>query len=269
MGVDGVEGPMAPYRVVCVDDEPAFAELTATQLERHGGVTATGFTDPADAVDVLDDVDCVVSDYDMPGTTGLAFLETVREEHPDLPFVLFTGKGSEDVASDAISKGVTEYLQKSTDASQYEVLANRVLNAIDRYHAEKELERERTLVDRIVEMTPAAIVVHDEDGDVVVANRRARDVLKMPTESLHVRTYDTSDWVLLSPDGTRLGVADLPVARVLESGEALRGERYVVEVADAREEILLSAEPLVGEDGTVERVVVAFATSDELDEHVD
>ena len=260
---------MAPHRVVCVDDEPAFADLTATQLERHGDVTATGFTDPNEALPHLENADCVVSDYDMPGMTGLEFLETVRERHPDLPFVLFTGKGSEDVASDAISKGVTEYLQKSTDASQYEVLANRVLNAVDRYHAERDLERERTLVERIVEMTPVAIVVHDQDGDVVVANRRARDLLRMPTESLHVRAYDTSDWVLTAPDGTRLDVMELPVARVLADGEELRGERYVIEVGDVREEIVLNAEPLVGDDGTVERVVVVFATSEELDQYVE
>ncbi|WP_323676242.1 response regulator [Halorubellus sp. PRR65] len=260
---------MTPSRVVCVDDEPAFAELTATQLERHGDVTATGFTDPDDALPALDDADCVVSDYDMPGMTGLAFLEAVRDAHPDLPFVLFTGKGSEAVASEAISKGVTEYLQKSTDASQYEVLANRVLNAIDRYHAERQLDRERTLVDRIVEMTPVAIVVHDQDGDVEVANRRARDLLRMPTESLHVRTYGSSDWTLHSEAGDSLGADELPVARVIASGEEVRAERYVIEVADERQEIVLNAEPLVGADGTVERVVVVFATGEEIDTYAD
>lgn len=48
----------------------------------------------------------------MPGLDGLDVLERVRGEYPDLPFILFTGKGSEEIASDAISKGVTDYLQK-------------------------------------------------------------------------------------------------------------------------------------------------------------
>ena len=245
-----------------MDDEPSFAELTATQLERHADVTATGFTDPHAALEALADADCVVSDYDMPTMTGLDFLERVRARDPDLPFVLFTGKGSEAVASEAISKGVTEYLQKSTDASQYEVLANRVENAIGRYRAEQELEREREVVDRILELTPVGIVVHDATGDVVVANRRARQLLQMPEASLHVRAYDASAWTLYGPAGEALESADLPAQRVIDDGTPIRGERFDVEVAGVHRELLLSAEPLTGGDDAVDRVVVAFATRD-------
>lgn len=53
--------------------------------------------------------------YDMPRQTGIEFLETVREEYPGLPFILYTGKGSEEVAADAISAGVFDYLQKGRE----------------------------------------------------------------------------------------------------------------------------------------------------------
>ena len=246
---------------------PSLAELTATQLERHADVTATGSSHPADALEALPAADCVVSGYDVPTMTGLDFLERVRAHDPDLPFVLFTGKGSEAVASEAISKGVTEYLQKSTDASQYEVLANRVENAIDRYRAEQELERQRELVDRIVDSTPVAIVLHDETGDVVVvANRRARELLGLPEASLHVRAYDTSEWALYGPDGTEVAAGALPVSRVVSTGSALRGERYEVVAGDVDEEVVLNAEPLVDDDGRVDRVVVAFATRDGIED---
>lgn len=76
---------------------------------------------------------CIVSDYDMPGQSGLDFLTTIRETHPRIPFILYTGKGSEDVAGDAISAGVTDYLQKETGSSQYTVLANRIKNAVASY----------------------------------------------------------------------------------------------------------------------------------------
>ncbi len=101
-----------------------------------------------------DDFDCVVSDYDMPDQNGVEFLETIREESPDLPFILYTGKGSEEVASDAISAGVTDYVQKESGTSQYAVLANRVINAVEQYRANQraaELDRIRTLVSNITQ----------------------------------------------------------------------------------------------------------------------
>ena len=128
--------------VLVVDDDPAAADLAATQLERL-----------RDAIDVavetgVDDAlarfeadpaafDCIVSDYNMPRMDGLELLTTVREISADVPFVLFTGKGSEEIASEAVSAGVTDYLQKGTGTERYELLANRVVNAVEAHRAEE------------------------------------------------------------------------------------------------------------------------------------
>jgi PAS domain S-box-containing protein len=81
----------------------------------------------------------------MPGESGIEFLRSVRKRYPDLPFILFTGKGSEAVASDAISAGVTDYLQKETGSEQYELLANRIDTAVAQYRTARELERQNDL----------------------------------------------------------------------------------------------------------------------------
>ena len=120
--------------VLHVDDDPDFTDLAATFLERvDSRIAVRAAGSAAEGRDVLadHDVDCIVSDYDMPGADGIELLEAVREEYPDLPFILYTGKGSEEVASDAISAGVTDYLQKGTGSEQYELLANRIVNAVD------------------------------------------------------------------------------------------------------------------------------------------
>ena len=135
--------------VLHVDDEPDFADLTATYLEReHSALEVTTATSANEALDRLqsEQIDCIVSDFDMPGMTGIELLEEVRLDNPKLPFILFTGKGSEDVASEAVSAGVTDYLQKETGTDQYTVLANRIDNAVSRSRAERRAsEHERKL----------------------------------------------------------------------------------------------------------------------------
>ena len=124
--------------VLHVDDEPDFADMAASFLEREDERLSIRTATSAEAgLERLgdDEFDCVISDYDMPGTTGIEFLRTVRDDYPDLPFILYTGKGSEEVASDAISAGVSDYLQKETGTDQYSVLANRITNLVSQYRA--------------------------------------------------------------------------------------------------------------------------------------
>lgn len=128
-----------PVRILHVDDEPDFLEITAEFLQRKNErFTVDVATSAADGLDRLTEnaYDCIVSDYEMPGQDGIEFLKAVRKDHPDLPFVLFTAKGSETIASEAISAGVSEYLQKGSGTDQYTVLANRIENLVSRREAE-------------------------------------------------------------------------------------------------------------------------------------
>ncbi|MFB6072398.1 MAG: response regulator [Halobacterium sp.] len=147
-------------RVLHVDDDPAFSELARTFLEREADdfdvLTATSASEGLEALRERD-VDCVVSDYDMPGRNGIEFLEAVREDYPNLPFILFTGKGSEEVASDAISAGVTDYLQKGTSTDQYALLANRVRNAVDRERSKRALADRNRRLETLVSNLPGVV----------------------------------------------------------------------------------------------------------------
>jgi PAS domain S-box-containing protein len=124
---------MEPIDVLLVDDEPSVAEVTVEFLERQADpLNVAVEVDSTNALDRIENegFDCIISDYDMPEMNGLELLEAVRKECPDLPFILYTGKGSEDVASRAISAGVTDYVQKQRDPSQYELLIQRIRTAV-------------------------------------------------------------------------------------------------------------------------------------------
>jgi len=124
--------------VLHVDDETEFLAVASERLERADeGLSVATEDDPRAALDRLAGIDCVVSDYQMPGLDGLRFLDAVRNEYPDLPFILFTGEGSEEVAADAISAGVTDYVQKGAGTEQYVLLANRVRKAVERVAAQR------------------------------------------------------------------------------------------------------------------------------------
>ncbi|WP_132060509.1 PAS domain-containing response regulator [Halorussus amylolyticus] len=137
----------ATIRVLHVEDDENIAELTAEFLERENDrLDVDTEANPVEGIKRLDDteVDCIVSDHDMPEKNGIEFLKSVRESYPDLPFILFTGKGSEEVASKAISAGVSDYLQKQARTEQYEILANRIVNNVERAHAQRELEERKS-----------------------------------------------------------------------------------------------------------------------------
>ncbi|WP_440989586.1 PAS domain S-box protein [Haloarchaeobius baliensis] len=164
-------------RVLHVDDDARLLELAATFLEREGGFEVTTTTDVDEALAILDadPVDCVVSDYDMPGTDGLAFLSAVRDRDGDIPFILFTGKGSEEIAGEAIAAGVTEYLQKESATEQYTVLANRIENAVSKHRAERAArdadERRKRMLERVTD----AFFSLDRSLRVTYANHRAAE----------------------------------------------------------------------------------------------
>ncbi|WP_255198683.1 PAS domain S-box protein [Halorarius litoreus] len=163
-------------RVLHLDDSDAFLELTATKLERDG-FDVVSLSDPHEALDRLDEVDCVVSDYQMPPMDGIEFLERVREDYPDLPFLLFTGKGSEDIAGRAVSAGVTDYLQKLPGDERFTLLANRIENTVAQYRAEKRAEETDRRIREVHERVSDAVVALDTDWRYTYVNGHAEELL--------------------------------------------------------------------------------------------
>ena len=208
-------------QILHVDDEPSITDLTATFLEREDDQFSVETATSADeGLQHLGDrpPDCIVSDYNMPGMDGLEFLQAVREDYPDLPFILFTGKGSEEVASDAISAGVTDYLQKKSGTEQYELLANRIRNAVDARRETKRADRQEKLM-RLTEFAgDTGGFELDMESETLLLTDGTRRLAGVP-EDAHLNLEEAIE--LYHPD-------DQPdvretINRTLEAGEQTRG----------------------------------------------
>lgn len=180
-----VEGPI---RALHVDDDETFLRLTETSLsEIDPEIQLRQITDPTAVLDGIPegDIECVVSDHQMPQLTGVELLKRVRAAYPDLPFILFTGQGSEEVASEAISEGVTDYVSKGGGLEGFELLANRVRGAVEQRRTEQALKETREGYEKLLETAPDAIFVVDaETGTLREANAAAEALLGRSREEL-------------------------------------------------------------------------------------
>ncbi|MFW5946468.1 MAG: response regulator [Candidatus Natronoplasma sp.] len=121
-------------KVLFVDDNKLLRTQTKINLENseHGFEVRTA-SNVREALELIekDGYRAIISDYLMEERDGLDLLEEVRKEKEDLPFIMFTGKGDEDVAQRALNLGADRYIKKKGDAkSQYDKLAEALLELI-------------------------------------------------------------------------------------------------------------------------------------------
>lgn len=247
--------------VLTVDDDRATVDLTATYLERNDGFSVTTATGPDEALDRIRDrpPDCVVSDYEMPGMNGLELFDVVHEEFPTLPFILYTGKGSEAVAGRAVSAGVTDYLQKQSGAEQYDLLANRIRNAVQARRETERANRQEQLM-RLTEFAgdTGGFEVDIGTGEMLltVGARRltgidqesvpAEEILELhpPDERAEVResleqAAETGEQIQgvwgYQPRGGESGIIEVNITPVTEDGETALLQGAVRDITEQQE----------------------------------
>ena len=151
-----------PIHILFVDDEPSLLELSKLYLERNFHMEVTTAESASAALEKIrkSTFDAVVSDYQMPVIDGLEFLKIIRETHPFLPFILFTGKGREEVVIEAINNGATFYIQKGGETNvQYVELSHKIRRAVDHYRSETTLRETNAVLNAILAVSPNGIAL--------------------------------------------------------------------------------------------------------------
>ncbi len=240
--------------VLHVDDDKGLVEVSADFLEQQNDFLSVHTElSPSDGLEYLEEnnVDCIVSDYDMPRKDGLEFLQIVRERYPNLPFILYTGKGSEQIASEAISKGVTDYLQKQTGTEQYELLANRIRNAVNQHRASQRAQQIERWLRELAEETKNVLWIFSSDMDeVIFVNSTFEDLFGIPTEKL--RENPQSFLEAVHPDDRPQ--VEQTVERLL-AGQSVEIQHRVNGGDDELRWVYVRGQPVHNEDGEVARIV--------------
>ncbi len=184
-------------RVLLVDDEESQRELTKLNLasaDPSFEIKAT--LTPSEALRLLSGqpFDCIVSDYQMPEMNGIQFCVEIRKTR-SIPFIIYTGRGSEEVASAAFLAGVDDYVRKEETLAHYHILARSIRHAVEKKRAEEALREAQKTFSELVDYAPFGIYIVDSQFRIAQMNigsregafRNVRPVIGRDfTEAMHI-----------------------------------------------------------------------------------
>jgi PAS domain S-box-containing protein len=162
------------YSILYVDDDVNLLNLNKIFMEKSGEFLIDTVSSAPEALERIATTryDAILSDFQMPDMDGIEFLKIVRSRHGDLPFILFTGRGREDVVIDAVNNGVDYYIQKGPDLkAMIAELRHKILRAIERRQIESDLKKSREELNDIISFLPDATCVIDTEGKVIAWNQ--------------------------------------------------------------------------------------------------
>jgi PAS domain S-box-containing protein len=183
--------------VVVAEDDEGLRRVVCKRLERHG-LTTFGAESGADAIAALrQHPDCLLLlDYLLPDVDGRQFLDKLKAIGVVVPFVVMTGHGDERIAVEMMKLGARDYIVKQADFTDLLVpVVERVLAQVATEQrltqAEQALRDSEVKYRMLMDDAPDAILLADERGYVVEANRQAERLLgrsRADIAGLHVNT---------------------------------------------------------------------------------
>ncbi|MDD1686004.1 PAS domain S-box protein [Methanoregula sp.] len=175
------------YHILYVDDEPTLLDIGKLFLEQSGEFIVDTISSATAARVLLDtkEYDAVISDYQMPEMDGIAFLKTIRTSKNTIPFILFTGRGREEIVIQALNEGADFYIQKGGEPkSLFAELSNKIRYAVMRRRAENSLKQNEAQLRQIIDLVPHMIFAKDANGNFLLANQAMANMYRTTAAEL-------------------------------------------------------------------------------------
>jgi len=173
------------YRILYVDDEPGLLEIGKLFLEREDGFAVDTLTSAVQALELVqtERYNAIISDYQMPDIDGITFLKQLKASGNQIPFILFTGRGREEVVIEALNEGADFYIQKGGDlTSLFVELAYKIRQAVARREIEDSLRESEKRLSDIIAFLPNATFAIDRAGVIITWNRAIEEMTGFPAE---------------------------------------------------------------------------------------
>ena len=167
------------YKVLYVDDEPVLLEIVKIFLEKTKEFSIDVTTSVNDILksEKLKSYDAIISDYQMPDMDGISFLKYVHTELGDIPFIIFTGKGKEEVVIAALNNGADFYITKGSDPRfQFDELASNIKKAVKRRQLREGYKNSAQKLSDLVNFLPDATFAIDLEGKVIAWNKAMEEM---------------------------------------------------------------------------------------------
>ncbi|HEY3419528.1 MAG TPA: response regulator [Methanomassiliicoccales archaeon] len=236
-------------RILCTDDDPMLLDVTQEFLSTNGFEVDVAYS-AAEALQKMEKThyDALVSDYQMPDLDGIQLLKHLRALPNNIPFILFTGRGREEIAIEALNSGADYYIQKGGEpGAQFAELTHHIIRAIDRREAEAKLGESIEKFRALVEVIGDWRWEMDAKGTYTYCSPQVFDVIGyQPSEMIGKRVTDfiprddrakvkRSVMEGLSSEG---GLRQFENIRMHRDGSSRYIESSVVPVLDKREKIV-------------------------------
>ncbi len=259
-------------RILYLEDNPADVELSRAVLQKDGmkyEMTVVDTREHYVAALEAGGFDLILADYHLPSFDGMAALEIAREKYSWLPFIFVSGMMGEEIATESLKRGATDYVLKERMARLPGSMRRALVEAEERRRLrDAEAEREKLLEElsvqhqqltEVVRQMPAGVIIVDApSGKLIMGNGQLAQIWRHEfSPSINLEEFKAGRG--FHPDGRPYQLQEWPLSRSISAGEMVTNEEIEIRRGDdTRGVVSINSAPIRDCEGRIVAGVVTF-----------